>query len=55
MHMVKRNTAHSNGQESFCEVVKQQNDGQNFLTPVAAVTTAVASITGRGADVCLVS
>ena len=32
----------SNGQEPFCSVVKwssSKNDGQNFLTPVLAVTT----------------
>ena len=35
-----RNTAQSNGQESFCDAVKwssSKNDGQDFLTPVAAL------------------
>jgi len=38
----------SNGQGPVCDVVKRssnKNDGQNFLTPVAAVTTAPMVVT----------
>ena len=38
----------SNGQGTICGVVKQssnKNDGQNFLTSVAAVTTAPMGVT----------
>ena len=38
----------SNGQGPVCGAVKRsskQNDGQNFLTPVAAVTTASIGVT----------
>ena len=38
----------TNGQGHVCGAVKRssnQNDGQNFLTPVAAVTTASMGVT----------
>ena len=44
----------SNGQGPICGTVKRssnKNDGQNFLTPVAAVTTATIGVTTP----CLVS
>ena len=42
------NCVRSNGQGYICGAVKRsrnKNDGQNFLTPVAAVTTAPIGVT----------
>ena len=48
----------SNGQGPICGAVKwssNKNDGQNFLTPVAAVTTAPIGVTPLGTATVKVS
>ena len=50
------NTAQSNGQESFCDAVKwssSKNDGQDFLTPVAALTTASMGVSPPWISACI--